>query len=343
MDLFKKFKDLVDESLLCRSYKEMSVAQRVLCLIAVAPFIALYVVMLLAYAAIAVVYRFACDILEYVHSFIKNERTGVRHATEFFIYILVFPLVFAMRLINAVIAVVLMIVHFFVSMIGYVATFGGIKFRPFLFDDVDRTEKGSFAKHCKSALVVFIVLGLVFLTFACLFKHVTYEFYQVYKEYTIRDTVVSEMKRLKDEDSISVEMWNDFVDKHMAEGVSSENYLEYEDLFLRGFAHRSWDVAKEESFGRFVEISYALFIATYALFVMIYVSAYSNAIKRRKAAMAVEVDVELPETVKEPEVVEELEAVEEPEVVEELEVVQVSEEQAAAEEANGDPEVTEEA
>ena len=310
--------------------------QRILCIIAVAPFIALYTLMLLVYAAIAVVYRFACDILEYVHAFIKNERTGVRHATELFIYILAFPLVFAMKLINAVIVVVLMIVHFLVSMIGYVATFGGIKFRPFLFDDVDRTENESVARHCKTALIVFIVLGLVLLTLACLFKHVTYEFYKIYKEDTIRDTVVSEITRVKDEGSISVEKWNNFVEKYLAEGVSSENYREYEALYLRGVAHRSWDVPKEAAFCVFVETTYAICIATYTLFMMIYISVYSNAIKKRKVLKAAVVEAELPE---EFEVLEVVEACEEQDT--ECETQEVVD--APAEESQREPEVTEEA
>lgn len=288
MDLFKKFKDLVDESLLCRSYKEMSVAQRVLCLIAVAPFIALYTLMLLAYAAIAVLYRFACYMLEYMHAFIRNERAEVRHATEFLIYIVAFPLILAMKIVNAVLAAVLMIVHFFVSMIGYVATFGGIKFRPFIFDDVDRTEKTDFAKHCKSALIVFIVIGFVLLTLACLFKHVTYEFYKMYRDETIRTTVISEMTRIRDEGLISAAQWNEFVEMYESEGILPTNYRDYELKFFKGIPYRTWDVPKEAAFCVFVETTYAICIATYALFVMIYVSAYSNAIKRRKSLESVE-------------------------------------------------------
>lgn len=166
MDLFNKFKDLVKESLLCKSYKGMSAAKIVLCVIALAPFIVLYVTMLLAYWFLAVVYRFACNQLEYIHAFIIKERAEVRHATEAVVYCIAFPWVFLMKLLSGSLAFVLMLVHFFTSLVGYVATFGGIKFSPFILDKVDRFSSRDAVKHNNKALVVFIIISLVLLALA---------------------------------------------------------------------------------------------------------------------------------------------------------------------------------
>lgn len=181
MNLFNQFKDLVKDSLLCKSYKGMTAAKRVLCIIALAPFIAVYVAMLLAYWMLAVCYRFACNQLEYVHAFIIKERAEVRHATEAVVYAIAFPWIFLMKLISSILSFALMIVHFFTSMIGYVATFGGIKFSPFILDNVDRFKSREAVKHSK-ALVTFIIIALTLLVLAIFLAPIVGEAYDSWVE-----------------------------------------------------------------------------------------------------------------------------------------------------------------
>ena len=177
MELFNKFKDLVKESLLCKSFKGLSAAKTVLCSIALAPFIVLYVGMLLVYWLFAVLYRFACNQLDYIHTFVTKERAEVRHATEAVIYAIAFPFIFFVKVLAGLLAGVLMFIHFFTSMVGYIATFGGIKFSPFLFDNVDRFKSREAVKHNKSAVTVFIILGLILLVLAVLFAPVANAIY----------------------------------------------------------------------------------------------------------------------------------------------------------------------
>lgn len=282
MDLFKKFLDLVNESLHCKSYKELAIVKRILCIIALVPFIALYVVALLVYWLFAIIYKCAYDLLEYVHALIQKERAEVRHATEVVIYIFAFPVILTMKLFNAFLALVLMVIHFFASSVGYVATFGGIKFSPFIFDCVDRYEEKAFVKHCKAAVIVFIVIGLVLLTLSCLFKHVTYEFYKIYMNESIRTTLLSEMERAKKENLITNSQWNDFVGEYVADGVDVYNYMEYERKYLANIEHKTWDMEKSVEFCTFIDITYPIIIVVYTLFTTLYVSIYSNCIKRRK-------------------------------------------------------------
>ena len=174
MDLFNKFQDLVKESLLCKSYKGMSVITRILCIIAIAPVIAVYVGMLLVYWLLAVIYRFSCNIADYIHAFVAKERGEVRHATEAVVYVVAFPWIFAMKLISGVFAFLIMIAHFFTSMVGYVATFGGIKFSPFVLDDVDRFDNRDAVKHKTAGLIIFMVISLVLLFMASSFALIAY-------------------------------------------------------------------------------------------------------------------------------------------------------------------------
>ena len=186
MDFFNKFKDLVKESLLCKSFKGLSTAKIVLCAIALAPFIAAYVAMLLVYWLFAVIYRFACNQLDYIHSFIVKERAEVRHATEAVVYAVAFPFIFLMKVLTGLLAAALMFIHFFTSMIGYIATFGGIKFSPFVFDDVDRFKCRAAVKHNKSAVTVFVIIGLVLLGVSVLFAPIANAIHQNWVETIIK-------------------------------------------------------------------------------------------------------------------------------------------------------------
>lgn len=187
MDIFGKFKDLVKESLLCKSFKGLTGAKRVLCIIALAPFIATYVGMLLTYWLIAVIYRFACNQLEYIHAFIIKERAEVRHATEAVVYAIAFPFIFALKLATGALMAALMGIHFFTSMIGYVATFGGIKFSPFIMDDVDRFNSRAAVKHSTSAVIVFVAIALTLLALAIFYAPVANEIYETWVEEVLRN------------------------------------------------------------------------------------------------------------------------------------------------------------
>ena len=238
MDLFNKFKDLVKESLLCKSFKGLTVAKRVLCIIALAPFIAAYVCMLLLYWALVVTYRFASNQLEYIHAFIIKERAEVRHATEAVVYFIAFPFIFTLKVLVGLLAGAVMIWHFVSSMVGYIATFGGIKFSPFVLDNVNRFSNRDAVKHNKGAVITFIIIALVLLVLAIALVPVVTAIYN--------NWLVTVANGTKDSKVLAT--------------------LAYEAAL---FAYRM----------SIVDIALK---ATYALFVIIFVSAYSNAGLRKK-------------------------------------------------------------
>lgn len=281
MDLFNEFKSLVDESLLCKSFRELPIVKRILCIIVLSPFIALYTCMLLAYWLLATIYRCAQSVLDYVNAFVKAERDEVRHGAEVVIYAIAFPVIFAMKLVNTVIAIVLMVVHFFTTLVGFVATLGGIKFSPFILEPANRSFSKGIVKHCKAAVIVFIVIGLVLISLSLLFKFVTYEIYKAYKEYTIREVVVSEIVRAKNEKLITTQVWNEFVFDYDTYGINSKNYRDFEAKYLKGIEHKTWDVPKEAAFNEFVSATFTYVHIVYTLFTFIYVAIYAGVIKRK--------------------------------------------------------------
>jgi flagellar biosynthesis protein FlhB len=198
MDLFSIYKDLVKETLLFKSLKGLTVAKRVLCIIVLSPFIALYTTMLLVYGAIVTLYRMFNGHLNSIHDFIKNERREIRHATEAVVYWIAFPWIFVCKVLLAIITFVLMFVHFSTSLVGYIATFGGIRFCPFMLEPVDRFKNKDIVKHNPKAVTIFIIIGLILLSLSVVLKPICDQIYDAYKENAIVENLVSEVKRLYD-------------------------------------------------------------------------------------------------------------------------------------------------
>jgi hypothetical protein len=67
-------------------------------------------------------------------------------------------------------------------MIGYVATFGGIKFSPFILDNVDRFKSREAVKHSNRALVTFIIIALTLLALAIFLAPIVGEAYDNWVE-----------------------------------------------------------------------------------------------------------------------------------------------------------------
>lgn len=279
MDLFNKFKDLVKESLQCKSFKGLSVVSIILCSIILAPFIAVYACGLLIYWLIATVYRFGCNMLDYVHAFVKKERSEVRHGTEVVIYLVAFPTLFLMKLINAILALVIMLVHLFVSLVGYIATLGGIRFSPFLYDDVDRLSDKAAVTHCKAAVIVFIVIGLVLVATSVFWVAVADK---ICEQVTL-NKLINEMQTAEKAGKISRASWNEFADAYNGGKINLNNYKECLSTYLGDNNYSANSFKTVESFGNCIAPLSAVFTSLYISFTALYVSIYANAVKRRKA------------------------------------------------------------
>ena len=282
MDIFNIFSSLVKESVSFKAYKGLHPFLRVLCFIILLPFIIVYTAMLLVYLLMATVYKLVHSAFDYLYGFVHGEGKVVNHATQAIIYLIAFPLLFAFKVVYSVLIYPMVILHFLASHVGYIATFGGIKYSPFMLEPVDRLGEKGFAKHCKAAVIVFVIFGILLLVLSASFRHVSDEIYRMYKEDAVVSRLVDEMKIAKNDHKISGDDWNSFASAYNAGKITAENYTEYRNKYL-GYSEKAlWDVKEELEFYKLVELIYLARVATYVLFVSIYVPAYSNAIKRRK-------------------------------------------------------------
>ncbi len=284
MDIFVTYKNLVKESLLFRSYKSMKAFPRILCFTALLPFIAVYTSMLLGYLVLATIYRVASSYFDYLHSFVREEgdRDSIKHATQAAIYWIAFPVILLLKIVLCLLTVMIYIHHFVTSFVGYIATFGGIKFSPFLFDKVDRFGKDRAIKHNTAAVVTFSVIAIILLTLSITFKPIADISYNAYKENAIVDTIVEEVKKAYDDKKISRDAYNEFIHAYNDGDINADNYLEYEAKYLSLIPHATWDIQAEATTVLVLNIIWLTFVASYISFVIIFVPIYNNVGKRKK-------------------------------------------------------------
>ena len=281
-DIFKIFRSLVRESVSAKSYKKMHPALAVLCFIVVSPFVVLYIGMLIVYLVMATVYKLVHSAFDYLYAFVHGEGKVVKPAAQAVIYLIGFPLLFAFKVVYSILIYPIVFFHFFTSHVGYIATFGGIKYSPFMFESVDRTEK--FPNHCLAAVIVFVILGMILFTASLLFRHVTLEVYNYNKEATIKAELVAEMQQAVKDGKLETSVYNNgFLKDYKDDRITAENYLQYSKKYLGDNAEVLWDVEKEIAFTILIERINIVIICTYISFTILYVSIYSNVIKRRMA------------------------------------------------------------
>lgn len=282
MDLFRIYKDLVKETLLFKSIKGLTVAKRVLCIIVLSPFIALYTVMLLVYGSIVTLYRMFNGHLNFIHDFIKNERGEIRHATEAVVYWVAFPWIFVCKVLLAIMTFVLMFVHFSTSLVGYIATFGGIRFSPFMLEPVERFKNKDIVKHNTKAVLIFIIIGLILLSLSVVLRPICDEIYDTYKENAIVDKLMSEVKRSYDNNKISIPQYNEFVTAYNAGMINGSNYQQYADKYVNDSSYVAWDTMKDVNYAATMALVQTIIVTVYSLFIILYVSIYNNVGMRKK-------------------------------------------------------------
>ena len=284
-DLFEIFRALVKESVSFKSYKRLHPALAVLCFIILSPFIAVYAGLLIVYLVLATIFKFVHSAFDYLYAFVHGEGQVVKHIAQAVIYLIGFPLLFALKVIYSVLTYPLVFMHFVVTHVGYIATFGGIKYSPFMFENADRTKQ--FPKHCLAAVIVFVIIGMILFTLAVAFEPVTIEVYEYNKEQVIMTAVVDTMQQSVKDGKIEANVYNEqFIKDYNAGKINADNYMEYLVKYLGDDAKPLWNVQEEVVFLTWVYYINVLVNAAYVAFTVLYVSIYSSVIKRRRTAVA---------------------------------------------------------
>ena len=140
MNYYEHIKRLNAQIFAFTNYKKLNLPLKILCGIATLPFSITCLIVLGLYYLLLVLYYCIKSPLDYLHGFVKNEGQEVKHATQFIIYFIAFPVIFIANIILSLISCLFFIYNLFINIYGYLATLGGINYIPFLFDDKVRND-----------------------------------------------------------------------------------------------------------------------------------------------------------------------------------------------------------
>lgn len=166
MDYTLAIKGLLSEVKQFVQFKGKSLACKILLIIAILPLIICAFSTVATYYILLFFYRGLSSPLEYIHQVVKKEGEDVKHATQFIIYWIAFPLLFLLYFVQAFAALMFYFIWFEIMFFTYLATLGGVRWQPFLMD-VKYEEVKKFEAKPKNELAALIYVSIT-LTFVLL-------------------------------------------------------------------------------------------------------------------------------------------------------------------------------
>ena len=172
MDFVSHFRGLRQEALSALQYRCLTKGKRVLAFIGLFPFIVMATVLFAHSYVLLFIYEALSSVVEYMELWLKGMKKDVRHASEFVLYLICTPVLFALRLTVAFFPFFFSFLWFFTNCVTFVASLGSVRYQPFMnkadFSRVYRMESKSNLKWINllvtvifAALVAFIALKLL--------------------------------------------------------------------------------------------------------------------------------------------------------------------------------------
>ena len=147
IDLIDSMRKLMREAFKLKKYKAMNKALSILTAIAMLPMIACSLVFAGVYFCMAYFHKIITDPLKALHGLVNSEGKDVRHAPQTVIYIISWPIIFYLYVVEAFMIPILSIMYAITSAFTYVWTLGGYKFHisPEKADDIEITVNGEYS------------------------------------------------------------------------------------------------------------------------------------------------------------------------------------------------------
>lgn len=161
MDYIGVIRGLFKEAKKNEQFKDMSSFARITIKIALFPLSLLILIAKAYYYVTFFVYRGFFLPLEHLHTIVKKEGQEVKHATQFIIYWIAFPLIFLLYVFQALFAVSFYFQWFILMTLVYLKSLSGVRWQPFLTEVRYDEEHVYEYKHSSTAVGAFITLLLV--------------------------------------------------------------------------------------------------------------------------------------------------------------------------------------
>ena len=187
IDYLKKTGALMKEALTLKKYKAMHPAFAIFVGIFMSPFL----IAGLLLTAILAIFAFVCNLiltpLSHIYSLFHNEAKDVKHATQFLIYLVSWPLFFLAYFVFSWVFIITYILYAILSIDMYVFTLGGFKFHVFPgadSHDIAIKVKGRYLALPIVTICISAVLLIAIVIFGSLGAVASMEASELYDEYS---------------------------------------------------------------------------------------------------------------------------------------------------------------
>lgn len=159
-DYIQETSKLFKEAFAFKKYKSMNGVFAVFCGIFVLPFVLISLFLATTLYVLGFVFNAITIPVKELYELLHKEGTEIKHATQFIIYWITWPIIVVFHLINAVISISLAINYAFCAIFTYIWSLGGFKFHIYCGqEDISKQAKG---KYSIALPLVFIGINLLF-------------------------------------------------------------------------------------------------------------------------------------------------------------------------------------
>ena len=183
MNYENKIKILRKEISQMLQYRHMDTSKRVCALIGMIPFWIVTACGILGYYALLFIYTGLESSATYLEEWLKEMKKDTRHATEAVVYWVILPAILAFRVFLSIFSMFFYILWFFLMVVSYITTLGGIHWTPFIgnVNDEETTSYVATTKRTMAHTYAILVLLLFSIFVAMKLFGVLMEELEVYK------------------------------------------------------------------------------------------------------------------------------------------------------------------
>lgn len=144
MNYAKLVKDLTNEMKKGVQYKRLPSPYHIFAVIGMIPWIVFFVLTKALYMITLFFYEMISAPADYLHTWLKEQKDDVQHATQAVMYFVCLPFIFFLRVLLSFSAMHFFLQWFLLMIEGYVLTLGGIRWQPFITEAKFEEEEGEY-------------------------------------------------------------------------------------------------------------------------------------------------------------------------------------------------------
>lgn len=147
-------------------YRRMSSAQKWWTVLGMLPFFLIMGAQIAGYYVILFWYSCFASCSDYLEAWLNDTKKNVQHATEAVLYFVTIPTIFSLRVLLSFFSFIFYLYWFFMMIVTYIATLGGIKWNPFIQNVGNDSNTSYQATTSRKAANVFsVTVSILFVLF----------------------------------------------------------------------------------------------------------------------------------------------------------------------------------